>query len=245
MILMAERRQTMRILITGVIVVALGTASVVHATETTRDYAFDYAFPAAAGQIAPLRAWLEADKARMRSKIARDAASARADAKKDGSDFRRYDASKNWQVVTNTPRFLSLSGDVSSYTGGAHGNSGALSLLWDKRAGRRIEAVSVFGSPAAIQAAFGAPWCAWLRTERTTRTGTDAGKDDFFKCPPISDLTLLLGSSNGRKIDRIGLIADQYVAGSYAEGPYETTLPITVAVLRIVQPAYRADFALR
>lgn len=235
----------MRIFSHSVVVLALGIASMAQAAETTPNYTFDYAYPAAAGQIGPLRAWLEADKARMRAKLAADAATFRADAKKEGIPFRAYDATKTWKVVTSTPRFLSLSADLSSYTGGAHGMSQSLSLVWDKKAGRQLKATDVFVSPAAIQAAFGAAWCAQLKTERTKRLGADAGQDDFFKCPKLSELTLLLGSSGGRVINRIGLIADPYVAGSYAEGPYEVTLPVTAAVLRAVKPAYRTDFALR
>lgn len=63
-------------------------------------------------------------------------------------------------------------------------------------------------------------------------------------CPPVKDLTILLGSTNGRAIDRIGLLADPYVAGSYAEGSYEVTLPVTRAIAGAVKPAYRAAFAL-
>lgn len=235
----------MRLVIGSVVAFALGAAGIAQAAETTRTYTFDYAYPAAAGQIAPLRAWLEADKARMRAKLAADSAAARADAKKEGFPFRSYDASKSWKVVTSTPRFLSLSGEVSSYSGGAHPNSGSLSLVWDKKAGRQIKSTDVFVSPAAIQATFGTAWCAALKVERTKRLGANAGPDDIFKCPKVSDLTLLLGSSSGKAINRIGLIADPYVAGSYAEGAYEITLPVTAAVLRAVKPTYRADFALR
>ena len=242
---MAERRIKMRLWSVSVMVVALGTASMARAAETTPNYTFDYTYPAAAGQIGPLRAWLEADKARMRAKLAADAAAARADAKKEGFPFRSYQASKTWKVVTSTPRFLSLSGELSSYSGGAHPNSGSLSLVWDKKAGRQIKSTEMFVSLAAIQATFGTAWCAALKVERTKRLGADAGPDDIFKCPKVSELTILLGSSNGRVINRIGLIADPYVAGSYAEGAYETTLPVTAAVLRAVKSAYRADFALR
>ena len=233
----------MRLWSVSMMVVAFGTASMAQAAETTPNYTFDYAYPAAAGQIGPLRAWLEADKARMRAKLAADAAAARADAKKEGFPFRSYDASKTWKVVTSTSRFLSLSGDLGSYTGGAHGMSQSLSLVWDKKAGRQVKSKDVFVSSAVIQAAFGTAWCAALKTERTKRLGADAGQDDIFKCPKVSELTLLLGSSNGQVINRIGLIADPYVAGSYAEGPYELTLPVGAAALRAVKPAYRKDFA--
>lgn len=235
----------MRAMIGSVMVVALSTAASARFARKTQDYTFDYAYPAAAARIAPLRAWLNADAARLRSELVRDVASAKADSRKGGFAFRPYNAERTWSVVTDTPRFLSLSSALSSYSGGAHGSFNTTALLWDKKAVRRIETKSVFLSPAALQAALGAKWCAWLRKERSERIGSDATKDTFFKCPPVKDLTLLLGSSDRRHIDRIGLIADQYVAGSYAEGPYETTLPVTAAALAAVAPMYRGDFAIR
>ncbi len=50
----------------------------------------------------------------------------------------------------------------------------------------------------------------------------------------LKELTLLLGSSNRQANNRIGLTANQYLAVSYAEGPYEITLPVTPAVIAAV-----------
>jgi len=55
---------------------------------------------------------------------------------------------------------------------------------------------------------------------------------------------VLLGSSDRKAFNRIGLLAAPYVAGSYAEGTYEVTLPVTPAVLQAVKPEYKAAFAL-
>lgn len=230
----------------GVIAILLALMTVTAAQASAKpDYDFSYVYPAAAARIAPLRAWLEAERVRRRSAIAHDAAGDRADSKTRGFAFHTYQESTAWQVVTDTPRFLSLSAERSSYFGGAHGQYEALSLVWDKRTGRRLDPATVFVSAAAVQAVFGAPWCAWLKGERAKRTGSSPTDDDTVPCPEVKTLTLLLGSSDRRRIDRIGLIASPYVAGSYAEGTYETTLPVTADVLRIVKPAYRADFALR
>jgi hypothetical protein len=214
------------------------------ASGQSADYDFAYRYPPQAARIAPLKAWLEADKAKQRAAIARDAATFRREAKRDGFPFRKYEAQKEWKVVADTPRFLSLSVSDYSYSGGAHGGTASGGLLWDKRAGRRVDPKAVFVSPAALQAAVMPGWCWWMRGERTRRVGTVA--DAFFqKCPPIKDVTVLLGSSNGRAFDRIGVIADQYVVGSYAEGQYEHTLPVTAAVLRAVKPEYRGAFVVR
>lgn len=110
----------------------------------------------------------------------------------------------------------------------------------------RLDPIAVFTSPAALERAIAPIYCARLKAERARRLAPDQDTDDLFsKCPPLSDLTLLLGSTDRRRMSRIGLIADPYVAGSYAEGQYEVTLPVTPAILAMVKPAYRAAFAAR
>ncbi|WCP73440.1 MULTISPECIES: DUF4163 domain-containing protein [Sphingomonas] len=225
---------------------AVAPSAIAQKPAATADYEFDYSYPVQAARIAPLKAWLEADKAKRRAWVVRASAEARREAKAARAPFRAYELQQSWDVVTETPRFLSLSSASYSDTGGAHGNGSSGGLIWDKRAGRRMNAVSLFVSPAAFQSAVMTPWCRWMRAERTRRVGADAGNDTTFgQCPPAKDVTVLLGSSNGRALNRIGVIADQYVVGSYVEGPYEHTLPVTQAVLRAVKPEYRAAFAVR
>ncbi|QDH35625.1 DUF4163 domain-containing protein [Porphyrobacter sp. YT40] len=154
-------------------------------------------------------------------------------------------ADKSWAVVADLPRFLSLSAEIYAYTGGAHGNSGSAALVWDRETGTGLESRDFFTSPKALQDALGAAWCKGLVAARRRKMGADAPVDDgMFPCPPIADLTVLLGSKGKTHFDRIGLIADPYVAGSYAEGAYEVTLPVTPAVLAAVKPEYKAAFAL-
>ncbi|MBB5727269.1 hypothetical protein FHS97_003224 [Sphingomonas endophytica] len=213
----------------------------VEAKTATLD--FSYTYPAAAARVAPLRRWLEADRAWLRTRTAKMAAADRREAAKSDFPFHRHDATREWKVVTETPRLLSLSGESYSFTGGAHGNTVLEPLVWDKAKARRIDPRAMFESPSAMQRVFGAGWCAWLKGERRRRFGNDPGADDIFPCPPVSDLTVLLGSTDRRAIDRIGLVAGQYVAGSYAEGMYEMTVPVTPAVLALVRPEWRGAFA--
>lgn len=152
--------------------------------------------------------------------------------------------SKEWKVVTDLPRYLSLSADIYLYTGGAHGNSGFDALVWDREAGEALETRALFISDAALEDALGAGWCKALKVERQRRMGADFVDDGFFPCPDTTQLTVLLGSSDRKAFNRIGLIAAPYVAGSYAEGPYEVTLPVTARVLAAVKPEYKAAFAL-
>jgi len=150
---------------------------------------------------------------------------------------------KTWEVVADLPRFLSLSASFYAYTGGAHGNSAYDALVWDREAQAALDPKSMFRSPSALQDALGASWCKALKTERIARLGENYSEDSIFTCPPLADLTVLVGSSDKQSFDRIGLIAAPYVAGSYAEGAYEATLPVNAAVLAAIKPEYRAVFA--
>ena len=150
--------------------------------------------------------------------------------------------SKEWKVVADLPRYLSLSADVYLYSGGAHGNSAFDALVWDRETGAAIDPKVMFRWEEDMQAALHRPWCTALKAERTRRLGADYAEDETFGCPDIAQLTVLMGSSNKKTFDRIGLIAAPYVAGSYAEGPYEVTLPVTPAVLAAIKPEYRAAF---
>ncbi len=151
---------------------------------------------------------------------------------------------KTWQVVTDLPGYLSLSADMYLYTGGAHGNSAFEALVWDRKADSAIAPEQMFRSEQALQTALYPAWCKALKAERITRLGTDYSEDAIFPCPDIAQLTMLLGSSNKQTFNRIGLIAAPYVAGSYAEGAYEVTLPVTPAMLAAVRPEYQPAFAI-
>lgn len=150
---------------------------------------------------------------------------------------------KTWAVVADLPRFLSLSASFYAYTGGAHGNGAYDALVWDREAGKAIDPKAMFASPRALQDALGGPWCKALKAERSKRMEPEFTDDGFFACPAIADLTVLAGSSDRKAFNRIGLIAAPYVAGSYAEGTYEVTLPVTQRVLAALKPEYRSAFA--
>ena len=218
-------------------------AQVVERNAKTADYEFSYAYPAAATRIAGLKAWLDAERARIQAKTARDGAVARREAKASGYPYHAYSLDKTWKVVTDTPRFLSLSGDSYNFTGGAHGSPASYGLVWDKAAGRRLDPKAVFVSLPALQTAIRTDYCARLKDEQRRRIQGELSS--MNACPSLKELTVLLGSTNGRAIDRIGLIADPYVAGSYAEGAYEVTLPVTRAIIGKVKPEYRGAFAVR
>lgn len=210
--------------------------------ETTRDFA--YTWPAEVSAIPELAARLTAERDKLLADQKAEwngALTEFADDDCGACNNRSY--TKAWEVVANLPRFLSLSGAWAAYTGGAHGNYAFDALVWDREAEAGFDPKAMFTSAAALQDALGEPWCRALKAERTARIGAEYADDSFFPCPPIADLTVLVGSSDKRHFNRIGLIASPYVAGSYAEGEYEVTLPVTASVLAAVKPEYKAAFA--
>ena len=222
-----------------------GGASAVN--ESTDLYEFDYSYPAAAGRIPALRAWLEAERSKARAQLIEDATSGKAEARESGFEYHPYATGRAWEKVTETPRFLSLSAQVYDYTGGAHPNHGTDSLLFDKQAAARRAPLALFASSAAFDAVIQPRFCALLDKERSKRRGEPVSRDGslFNDCIKPSEQTVILGSSNGRAFDKVGVLVGPYAAGPYAEGDYEFTLPVSAALLRAVKPEYRDAFSVK
>jgi hypothetical protein len=208
-------------------------------------YEFGYEYPAAAGAIPQLKALLDGRLDSTRKSLASESRDDRSEARKGGFPYRPHSSDTTWLVVTELPDWLSLSSEEYVYTGGAHGMSGFDSLLWDKQAGVARQPLDLFTSEAALRKAIRRPFCDALDREREKRRGAPVrrGSDDMFSdCIDPLESTVILGSSNGKKFDRLGILVGPYAAGPYAEGSYEMTLPVTDAVLAVVKPAYRESF---
>jgi hypothetical protein len=164
----------------------------------------------------------------------------------DGIACRNASFELEWQVVADLPNYLSLSSSFYTYTGGAHGNYGRNSLVWDREAGRALEPLALFASPAALETAIGTPACEALNRERAERRGEPVNVEAggwFNECVSMEETVLFIGSSDGATFDRLGVYYGPYVAGPYAEGEFEFTLPVTRAVIDAVKPEYREAFS--
>lgn len=216
-------------------------------SEQTDLYSFDYSYPAEAAAIPGLKAWLDEDLAKVRAELASEAAQARKEAKQNDFPFNTHDKAVGWQVVTDLPGWLSLSAGIGGYQGGAHPNHFFAALLWDKRTGKRREAADLFTSKRALSDALRKDFCREIDAQRREKRGEEyqqGGEGPFEECIDPTESTVILGSSNRRQFDRIGILVAPYAAGPYVEGDYEVTLPVTAAVLSAVRPEYRQDFAL-
>ena len=230
----------------GATAIASSSSAGVKIDETGKLFHFAYAYPAQAAGIPALKAQLDAEKDKARSALVGEAQQGRDAAKGSGIDFNPYDRSIAWSVVTDLPGWLSLKGESYDFSGGAHGNSGTVHLLWDKAAGRARQPLALFASKAAFDAALGPAYCAALNTQRSERREqkvNPASGDPFDMCLLPSQVTVLLGSGDRAHFTRIGLIADPYTAGPYVEGSYEVTLPVTPALIKAVKPEHRSAFA--
>ena len=212
----------------------------------TADYVFSYSWPAQVEAIPALRAHLAADQAERKRTLAGEAAEARRAAAADPDlRFVPYTLEVEWQVVTDLPGWLSLSQRNSHFEGGAHPNSGFDSRVWDRKAGRALAPRDLFVSAKALDAAIRGPFCDALDRERAVRRGEPVNRasgDDFDACIAPSEQTLILGSTDRKRFDRIGILVSPYAAGPYAEGSYDITVPVTPAVLQAVKPEFRAAF---
>lgn len=216
--------------------------------EETDDFLFEFSYPAEAGRIVELATLLDIQLEQRRQELARESAEARREARDDGFPYNKHSYTAEWQVVADLPEWLSLSADIATYTGGAHGNYTRESLVWDKKNERSMDAIDLFSSPAALEEALGDRFCEALDRERAKRREEAPAldpDDPFMQCPGIDELEVFVGSSNGRTFNRLTLYAGPYVAGPYVEGAYEVNLPVDGITLAAVNPEFRQVFSAR
>jgi len=220
--------------------------------EAMRD--FSYAWPAQASAIPALSRMLvqkrDEELAAQKSEWEQSVAEFGNGVEKGESEYscitcinRSY--SMNWSVTADTPHFLQLVGELYAYSGGAHGNMFFSTLMWDRNStdDKAMLPVDLFVDPVALEnVAFG-EYCGALNVVRSQRRDVDpADVNPFDNCPSVADLVVTLTSGNGKHFDGITFLAAPYVAGSFAEGPYEFSIPITPTIMEVVKPQYRDHF---
>lgn len=212
-------------------------------------YSYAFAYPAQVGANPVLAQKLQREADAAKAQLIKESKEALADSKANDFPYNPHSWMEEWKVVTDLPDYLSLSGEFSTYTGGAHGMYGLTSLVWDKRNKTALDGIDLFASPAALEAALGQALCDKLDAERAKKRGeavphTPPGEDyGFNSCQHVKDATVLVGSSNGKTFDRLTVWFGPYVAGPYAEGAYELDFPVDAKVLAAVKPAYRGAFS--
>lgn len=213
--------------------------------EETPLYVLEYKYPAAAASIPAVRSWLDEDIARQRRELIAEGREDEDSARNAGFEYRKHGRWIEWKVVTNLAGWLSLSQDLSAFAGGAHPNSWFDARVWDRKAGKLLEPINMFTSKAALSEVIRRDFCTELDRQRRQKRGDADLGGMFNECVDPVASTVIVGSSDGRAFNRIGVLVPPYEAGPYAEGAYEVTLPVTDAVLATVRPEYRAAFAVK
>lgn len=228
----------------GVADVAVKNAPASDIKESNDLIEFAYAYPREAASIPELAAWLDNERATKRDALVAAAQRDKAAAEKGGFPYRPHSHSQAWQRVTNTPRFLSLSAEIETYSGGAHGMQTFDTLMWDRNRRKQLKPLDMFQSGEAFDAAIRDPFCAGIKRAKAAKgiTADEAPDSVFAKCPPASAQTVWLGSSDGRFLDRMTIAIAPYEVGPYAEGSYRINVPVTDALVKAVKEDFARDF---
>lgn len=212
----------------------------------TEKYTYSYSYPAEAAAIPALAKLLEEERVQGLADLEKEATEAEKDAKANDYPYNPHMLGTSWSATGNTGPLLAMLGETSSFSGGAHGNTGYEALLWDKTAGKRVKLDALFTDMNAALEPMRKRYCDGLNAERQERRGeymSDDPEDMFNICPPFSDLVIIPSAVGNDGFDRMMFVAGPYVAGPYAEGVYEVSVSVTAQTLASIKPEYRAAFS--
>ncbi|MGO4408926.1 MULTISPECIES: DUF3298 and DUF4163 domain-containing protein [unclassified Brevundimonas] len=171
---------------------------------------------------------------------------AQADRTEAGGDSAMgpYEKTIIYADPVQTDRLFSAMRTDFDYSGGAHPNTVATALLWDKTEKRRITPADLFAKGADLTA-LERTLCAAVNTAKKARPGAQPVKvgGDTWSCPKLKDVAVVLapGTTAG-KAGGLTFLLDAYAVGPYVEGAYYLTLPAS-AFQTLLAPAYAAEFA--
>ena len=205
---------------------------------------FHYGWSAEAAAVPKLAARFREDMKKREADLLGGAKDDKTSREKEGFDFHPYMSSTQYDTAGQTERLLSLKVDVGSYEGGAHGNHGIGSLLWDRQAGKEIKDVDLFAEAANRDRLLTQRWCDALNKAREAKRGEPVGGGGMFDdCPRLDEIAIIPTDKDGNgRFERMALIASPYVAGPWVEGDYEIDLPVTEDLLAGLKSEYRGSF---
>ncbi|MET4682463.1 DUF3298 domain-containing protein [Brevundimonas faecalis] len=177
--------------------------------------------------------------------LGRYAEGAQADRTEAGGDSAMgpYEKTIVYGGAVQTGRLFSAMRTDFDYSGGAHPNTVATGLLWDKTEQKRVTAADLFAKGADLTALERA-LCTAVNTAKKGRPGAEpvTAGGDMWSCPKLTKTAVVLapGSVQG-KAGGLTFLLDAYAVGPYVEGAYYLTLPAS-AFQGLLAPAYAAEF---
>ena len=208
---------------------------------------FHYGWSAEAAAVPELDQRFRKEMKKTESELVGGAKEDRASREKQGFEFHGFLSSTQYDTAGQSGRLLSLKVDVGSYEGGAHGNHGVGSLLWDRVAAKEIKDTDLFADAANRDRLLIQRWCDALNKAREEKRGEPVGGGGMFDdCPKLDEIAIIPTDKdkNGR-FEQLNLVASPYIAGPWSEGDYEIELAVTPDLIASLRSDYRADFEVR
>jgi hypothetical protein len=201
--------------------------------EVGANYAFAFAYPAAAARIPALDALLR----RAKDVAAREFRTLAEHARAHPGQWFHEEAI--YRVDADLAELLALSFETSNYQGGAHGDYGGGTLIWDKAANRPIEFGALFRDRPAAFAEVARLFCPPFNQVRR-RSFERGGGRVVDRCPDPPYYPALVANPGGR-IATLRLLFVQH--DGYAGGSYTVEIPVTPGLIVLLRPRFRAAFA--
>ena len=209
-------------------------------------YGFAYSYPLALRQVPALAAHLDDSAKAAEAAVGKEAADRKAAIRAGDPPFRAHQQSTIWLIAADIAGWLSLARETYSATGAAHDQWSYQSILWDRKADRERAVDTLFLSPEAMEAALRPAMCDGLDARREAQRGHKVVRtpdDPASACIALKDTTMTFWASGGQRFNTITFLIARNVAGPYAEGSYDVTLPITAAMVAAIKPEFRDAFS--
>lgn len=205
---------------------------------------FHYGWSAEAAAVPQLVARFRKEMEKAESELVAGAKEEKASREKEDFDYHTYMSSTQYETGGQSERLLSLKVDVGSFEGGAHGNHGVGSLLWDRTAEKEIKETDLFTEAANRDRLLTQRWCDALNKAREEKRDEPVGGGGMFDdCPKLDEIAIIPTDKNGNgRFELLTLVASPYVAGPWVEGDYEIELAVTPDLIAGLKSDYRPGF---
>lgn len=168
---------------------------------------------------------------------------AQSDRSEFGSaDLPPYEKTIEYGTPVETGRLFSMVRTDFDHSGGAHPNTVATGVLWDRTTNKRLTAEELFAKDAN-RATLSRTLCQALDTAKKNRPGAvTLAAGSMWSCPDLKDLNVVLAAGNApEQASGLTFLLNAYDVGPYVEGAYYITLPIS-ALGNAINPAYADQF---
>lgn len=220
--------------------------SAIDLSEKTPLLDYEYVIPPEAAARKVIREWMMKQAARLKAEALQSAQNDEKSSREGGFEYRQHSDGTRWAATADTKSLMSFQGQHYFYTGGAHPMTNYLALIYDRQQGKLIRPADMFADPVAAYAALTPIYCKRLDEIRLEKRGEKTDPADMFGgCPKLREATILPVSTTPKRIDKLRIILDPYVAGPYAEGEYVIELPVDQPMIDLMKREYQGVFITR